>query len=372
MDLDHLSDYVQWMGDFPISMTGFRDADALVLCALSHFDLSPVFSVSEHPTVRECQSMIEQNQVRVMITGADRGYPELLSAASASRRFGDLQMSDYRDVFRSEPPLQFSAVCFHDHSEFSFLAYRGTDNSLAGWKEDFMISFTRTEAQEMALRYAEEHITPDRHWYLGGHSKGSNLALYAACLMSDAKWSAVEHLYLLDGPGFCPEVLNLSLLDRIDQKATRVVPSFCIIGNLFAPKITDTRIVRSSAGSFMQHSLISWGIDHGRLALVKEHDRQSVIVSETLAEWISGISQTDRVLFVNELFQVLTAGGAETVQQILNGGWEGLDAILHKLSETSDTTKQALSNLPKYSRKVRLENLRKRLAEEREARRGNP
>ena len=80
--MDKLVDYVQWMGDFPISMTGFREADALVFCALSYFDLSPVFSdgASRH-TVRDCQKMIDDHQVKVLITGGDEGYPELLSPA---------------------------------------------------------------------------------------------------------------------------------------------------------------------------------------------------------------------------------------------------------------------------------------------------
>ena len=359
----HLSDYVRWMEDFPISMTGFRDEDSLILCALSYFDLSPVFSsASACPTVRDCGKMIENGQLRVMVTGSSEGYPELLARAADSRRFGDLRLLDYVDTVRKDPPLQFSAVCFEDDTDFSFLAFRGTDNSLVAWKEDFMISFTRTEAQELALRYAEAHITPDRRWYLGGQSKGSNLALYASCLMDDRKWSCVERLYLLDGPGFCPEVLDLSLLDRVDPKAVQIVPSFCIIGKLFAPKITDTRIVQSFAGNLAQHALITWGIDHGRLALVKEHDRESQILSDAVNVWISGISQADRVLFTDELFQVLTAGGAETIDNLTAASLEGLEAIFRRLGETHPIVKNTLSDLPKVAWKVRMEAMRKALA----------
>ncbi len=331
--MDHLSDYVRWMQDFPISMTGFRDEDAVILCALSYFDLSPLFSSgSECPTVRDCGQLIKNGQLRVLVTGSSEGYPELLAHASASRRFGDLRLLDYV-----------------------------TDNSLAGWKEDFMISFTRTEAQELALRYAEAHVLPGRHWYIGGHSKGGNLALYASCLLSERKWSWVERLYFLDGPGFCPEVLDQSLLKRVDPKAVRILPSFCIIGNLFAPQITDTRIVRSFAGNYSQHAPITWGIDHGRLALAKEHDRESQIISDTLNEWVSGISQEDRLLLTEELFQVLTAGGAETVEHLQKGGFDGLEAILRQFVESSEATRNILSDLPKVNWKIRMEALRRRM-----------
>ena len=362
--MDKLVDYVQWMGDFPISMTGLRDADALVFCALSYFDLSPVFSdgASRH-TVRDCQKMIDDHQVKVLITGGDEGYPELLAAVTQSRRFGDLRMRDYKDVFRTEPPLQFSAVCFHDEQDFSFLAYRGTDSSLTGWKEDFMISFTRTEAQEMALKYAEEVITAGRRWYIGGQSKGSNLALYAACLLDDEKWKAVERIYLLDGPGFCPEVLDQSLIERIDPKTIQIVPRFCVVGKLFAPKITDTRIIQSSAFTFMQHAMITWQIDHGKLALAEEHDPESLIVNRTMDEWIGDISQEERPVFINELFSALAAGGADTLEEIQAGGKAGLEAILKSLGDASETTKKTLSDLPKYAMKVRLDDLRTKAAD---------
>ena len=358
--MDSLSDYIRWMADFPISMTGFREADALVLCALSYIDMSPVFSSGgDSYPVSDCRSMVENGQVRVMITGGDEGYPELLAHAAASKRFGELRMSGYVDIFRTDPPLQFSALCFRDAAGFSFLAYRGTDSSLAGWEEDFMISFRRTEAQELALRYAEEHITPDARWYVGGQSKGSNLALYASCMMSEEKWNAVERVFLLDGPGLCPEVLDEGLIGRIDSRTTQIVPGYCVVGKLFAPQIRDTRIIASSASGVMQHALISWGIDHGELALLEEHDPMSVFMSETMDSWIRSISQEDRVIFVRELFDALAGGGAETLDEIRKGGRAGIEAILRSLGETSEVTKQTLSDLPKYAMKTQLEELRK-------------
>jgi len=369
--MDHLSDYVQWMEDFPISSTGFRDEDALILCALSYVDLSPLFSsASDRPTVRDCLKMIESGQLRVMITGSNKGFAELLGYAARSKRYGNLRISDYVDAVRKDPPMQFSAMCFQDEKDFSFIAFRGTDSSLAAWKEDFMISFTRTEAQEMALQYAEKHIEAGRRWYIGGHSKGGNLALYASCQLSEQKWACVERLYLLDCPGICPEVLDLSLQDRVDAKSIRIVPSFCVIGKLFEPKITDTRIVQSFVKGFPQHPLITWGIDHGKLALAKQHDPESMILSEAINDWISDISQSDRVVLTNELFDALSAGGAETIEHIQEGGLEGLEAILRQISEFSTTTRNMLSDLPKYTWKARTEAMRNWLAPEKESKQG--
>lgn len=360
--MDSLADYVQWMGDFPIAATGFRDADALVLCALSYIDLSPLFADGAESCRLSDSLPLAEGGLRVMISGEGEGYLRLLRLCAASKRFGRLTLSAYRDLFRQDPPLQFSALCFSDE-ELSFLAFRGTDSSLAGWQEDFMISFTRTEAQELALRYAREQVRPGRRWIIGGHSKGSNLALYAASLLDAAAWGAVERLYLLDGPGFCPEVLSPALTGRIEAKTTQIVPRFCVVGKLFAPRIADTRIVQSSASGFLQHAPISWGIDHGALALAPGHDPVSQIINEAVDAWIAGISQADRAVFVGELFDVLAAGGAETLDQLKKGGPEGLEAILRRLNEASDTTKRTLSNLPKFALKVQVDKLRERVSE---------
>ena len=368
--MDSLMDYVQWMGDYPIAATGFQDADALILCAFSYFDLAPVFSArSASPALSECLPFLEKGALKVMITGGDEGYTGLLKLAAASRRYGALRMSDYSDIRRQNPPLQFSAVCFHDDASFSFLAYRGTDNSLSGWKEDFMISFTRTEAQWLALRYAEEHVTPGgRDWYVSGHSKGANLALYASCLLSETKREAIRRLYLFDGPGFCPEVLDLKLIERVRDRTTQLLPTFCVVGKLFAPSIPDTRIVCSSANGLLQHGIVTWGIDHGKPALSPAHDPTSLVINEAMDNWVTNIPQEDRKPFIDELFEALTASGAETLDQIQAGGLEGLEAMYRRLSEFSPLTRRMLSDLPKYALKAQLDELRKRIGTELENR----
>ena len=145
--MDNLKDYIRWMGDIPIQATGMRDADAMVLCGLSYFDLSPLFDGGKTPRLRDFLPVLKRGEAKVQITGSPENHLELMALAAASRRYGELTLSDYVDVLNQEPPVQFSCVCFHDDAGLSFLAYRGTDNSLAGWREDFMFSFTRTEAR---------------------------------------------------------------------------------------------------------------------------------------------------------------------------------------------------------------------------------
>ena len=347
--MDTISDYIRWLGDFPVSATGLREPDAVLFCLLSYIDFTPAFQGREGGVrVSECLPFVENDQLSVLSTGDGREYLKILKVTCQSKRYGDILLRNYQNLQRDDPPLQFSAVCFED-KEYSFIAFRGTDSSLAGWKEDFMISFTRTEAQELALAYAENCICPGRRWYLGGHSKGGNELLYAAALLPEDQWNLVDRIFLLDGPGLCPEVMDSGSVRDIDSKTTCIVPEFSVIGKLFEPRITDSRIVRSSAQGLTQHVLTSWGIDHGKLAEAEDNDSLSKWINEILEQWIGGVSQEERPILVNELFAALSAGGAKDLHDLTKDGTEGLEAIFKQLKTVSETTKKAMGDLPKQA-----------------------
>ena len=345
--MDKLTDYIRWLGDFDFDVLPFREADALILCVISYFDLSSVFEGKEHPLVSDCLPMIEAGEARLCITGGDMGHGEIFELAARSKRFGNLWLSDYSDILKPEEALQFAAVTFHDRDRFTFLAYRGTDSTLAGWQEDFMIAFTRTTAQKMAVAYAEKVLakTASGDIYIGGHSKGGNQALYASCMLPDDLWEKVTHAYLLDGPGLCPEVLDVKLVERIDPKATRIIPVYDVIGKLFEPKITDTRIIESSLKGFLQHALSSWMISYGDLALAEKNDARSLWASAAVNNWVASLSQEERMVFIEEFFGALGKAGKESLDDMKP---EHFLSALISLGETSETTRQALLNLPKW------------------------
>ena len=367
--MDKMTDYIAWLGDVDFDARPIGAADAMVLCALAYYDMSPVLDPNGEPFYLKdrCES-IRNDGLEIQITGGEQGLDAVLAAAAQSKRFGELVISNYVEEFEPERDLQFSAVTFSWGDKFSFIAYRGTDNTLVGWKEDFMIAYTQTEAQKLALEYAKKTIAePERkgfisrlknyfsghlqngpsRWYLGGHSKGGNLALFASCQLSDEQLSHVEHVYILDGPGSAPEVMEPALIERIDSKTTRILPEYSVVGRLMEPEITDTRIVKSSNAGAMQHAIGSWGIYHGDLALAEDQKPKDRWVNVTLRKWIDNMPYEARRPFVNELFDALAAGGAKTLDDIAGGGKDGLEAIFKSLRNASGTTKELLTELRK-------------------------
>ncbi|MBQ8297493.1 MAG: DUF2974 domain-containing protein [Ruminococcus sp.] len=347
--MNNIFDYVKWIGNFSFREKEFCDVDALVLAQLSYFDFKLFKNYGQKPlTLRETYlKILAERQVQPVFSG--RGNPwstKFIEAAAQSARFGSMLLKNYVEKLDHQRAVQFSAVTFEQENDFNFIAYRGTDDTLAGWKEDFMISFTRTEAQELATEYAKSNIVPGTRNFICGHSKGANLALYAAAHLRFEIWDHVEQVYLLDGPGFCPEVLDTSTIAKVNRRAMRIIPKFCVIGKLFEPEISNTVIVDSSAEGLNQHDLFSWGVDYGELVRVSENDPQAKKLNNIIDKWIENVSQKERKIFVDEFFGALSADGALTVTDVMKDGVGGIENLLLKLLNSSSTTRRTVASLP--------------------------
>ncbi len=350
--MDTLTDYVLWMQDFSFSQVPFREVDALILCNLAYYNFSSLFDGSKDTVyVRDAQKILDTGSVEVEIAIHDEKYTELLQAVVASRRFGDLRMTDYEEIKRSDPPVQYAVVTFRDDSGVAFIGYRGTDDSLAGWYEDFIASFSKTEAQEMAAEYAKRVIAkdPDLHWILGGHSKGGNLAVYAGTVMDPALFAHVERIYDLDGPGLSAEVMGDISLDAALAKTTCILPEFSIVGKLFDMKVPDTRIIKSNAIGVLQHAPISWSVDHGKIAAVNSNHPISLWFNEFFSNWIACSDIEERRIFFDEMFEAISGGGSTTISELLGEGLEGIRRIQSRLKNPSEVTRRVLHEFTKQA-----------------------
>lgn len=385
--MDHITDYIKWMGGLSFREKPFDTLDALVFCQLSYLIMTPLFGTEASDarssfTISEIADYFRAHpkEMQIAIAGGDPTFAEFLDAVGKSRRFGNILVTDYVDIFEQEDAVQFGAMTFRNDGNdggkiackddasnvggaageddksgrtgadapFSFLAFRGTDNSIAGWKEDFMISFTRIKSQDLAAEYVRRHIHEDvsRSWYIGGHSKGGNLALYAAVSLPAEQFDLLTRGYILDGPGFCPEVLDVSQVARVEGKLTRIIPGYSIIGMLFAPAVADTTIVQSSSVGILQHAISSWGVDHGQLLTAKGLEPQSVWLNHALDLWITDKTLDQRKHFVNEFFDALSAGNAKEFTDITAKGPYAMETVVLKLLGASPETRRIAADFP--------------------------
>ncbi len=350
--MDSIIDYVKWMGEFPISVKKFCEVDAIVLSALCYIDFTD--GLAGRKTMRLAEYEGDPYEAKVCLNAYIRENRELLDAAMHTERFGSLEITHYEQFYRPEVPLQFSAVTYRQ-KDFTFVAYRGTDSTLAGWREDFMLTFTRSRAQEEASRYLDMILKEVDSVYIGGHSKGGNHAIYSACMLPEKKLKKIRRIYCLDGPGFCAEVLDPELLNRIDDISVRIMPRFCIVGKLFEPKLTDSHIVSSSASGASQHSLVTWGIKYGKLDEVRSFDRTSIRMSAFIDNWIEGTPLEEREKAVNEFFDALEDAGIRDLGDLKSVKFETLGELAGRFRLISEESKKVLAALPKAALRGELE-----------------
>ena len=324
--MNSLTDYIRWYSDLSFYEVPFNEVDNLVLSNLSYYSFDLKKNDGKPMILRNC------------IKGSDNDA--FFAAAKQSVRFGRMLVSDFEEVFDKKNSTQFAAMTFHLHDNLYYISFRGTDNTLVGWREDFMISYKKTSSQTLAVQYLEGVIKEGNEYYVGGHSKGGHLSMYGCCHLPDEKLSLVKHIYNNDGPGLCPEVTDITLMDRIKSRVTVILPQYCIFGRIFAMDELDTRIVSSSVKGVNQHDLITWGVKHGRLDTVKDFDPDSLWINGVTDNWIKDNSTEEREKFVTSVFDSFESRGAESREEIMKDGVEDIETLLKKMVET-DTLKTA-------------------------------
>lgn len=340
---ENISDYCRWRGDLSFEERPLNVIDSFVLCELSYVDFSRVITEMDPKgrKLSDCAREIEERGIYAL-KNLYGGEEQFFKACASTVRFGSLLLRNYMEIFDEGENIQFAAMEFDLGNHISFIAFRGTDNSITGWKEDFMTSFTRIPSQTSAAEYLAEIFEEGRLYYIGGHSKGGNLARYAAAHLKDEQLPHILHVYDLDGPGFSADTFDMSLIHRIDLLTTRVLPCYCVIGKVFETPVHDTHIIASSQTGILQHDLVSWKLDGLFPVYEKKHDQVSEWISRTVHVWVKDVTKEERQLFVDEFFDMLRADGAETVQEI---GTRNIVEVLRSMMSASDLSKKLLKEL---------------------------
>ncbi len=340
--MDNMSDYLKWYGEFSFEEKPLTEVDNFILCKLAYLIMSEI----EFESKRTFREVVRELQTRCGIHGTFYGKEFIVLQAAESKRYGEIKISHHEDMHDISLSAQFSATSFDLTDELRFVAYRGTDDTMAGWKEDFMISFTETEAQKRALEYLRKALDDKRKIIVAGHSKGANLALYAAVHIEEELQDRISFVYMNDGPGLCPEVCDKNLVSRIKDKSLRFMPEYSVFGKLFEETEIPGIIVKSLEEGIMQHDLFSWGVNHGKADVIQNHSPGSIFINQVLDQWIESVNDSKRVSFVNNLFNSIERSGITTTTQIAEKGPLAIEKILIELLSLDKKTVKTFMKLP--------------------------
>ena len=313
-------DYIDWRGDLTFAQDPPNAVDALIFSSLAYIRFGGTVESDPHSPVylKDAAAYyfsLEDQEERVRV----KNDIDLLRSAANSARFGNTRLYLYRDMLIPEQETQFAAVTFLLDDGSAFLAFRGTDYSLVGWKEDFNMAFQQTvPAQRLALQYtrevAAEYLAPLR---LAGHSKGGNLAVFAAARSSPMVQERIVEVYNNDGPGFTEYMMGdpgyLAMVPRIKT----YVPQSSVIGMLLEHEEPYT-VVRSKTVSLLQHDPYSWELMGKDFIRMEEITQDSRFLDATIKTWFADMTNQERNRLVDTMFTLLGTGGVDNALDIFH------------------------------------------------------
>jgi hypothetical protein len=314
--MSDLFDYLHWRGDLSFTQDPANAVDALIFSALSYITLPNTAENSGLPLshIADDYLLLPESMQNHRV----KKDLELLKAVAATKRFGSCNPVHFRERIVREEETQFSAITFLLDDGTAFVTFRGTDYTLVGWKEDFNMAFQQTvPSQRLAQAYLQEIAeTYPRLLRIGGHSKGGNLAVYAAVRVPQQIQRRILSVYNHDGPGFNEYHMEDPAYRQMVPKIHTFVPQSSVIGMLLEHEEPYT-IIKSKQIGILQHEPYSWEVDGPSFVFVEEISANSRYLDMTIKNWLAQMSMEERNEVVDTLFDLLSMGNVDNVQDII-------------------------------------------------------
>ncbi|MCR4870438.1 MAG: DUF2974 domain-containing protein [Atopobiaceae bacterium] len=332
----------------PLTARPLGDVDSLILSWLSYYRLPEQAADARTQRGMRFSDLYDKGYLDEVtaITGNADSYRYLIAAVAASPRFRGMRICNYVEEVDPEREKQFSAMTFKFPGNITYVAFRGTDNTLVGWKEDFNLAFeTEIPSQREAVEYLEHaaSITRGQLW-VGGHSKGGNLAVYAAVMCNDRTAKRLRAAFSHDGPGFTPEMMSREAWAKRAGLIRKTIPNQSLIGMIFEQQ-DDYQVVASTEQGIMQHDPFSWKIDSCSFKLVDQLSLGARHVDRSLNEWVANMTPEEREQFVDTLFSIFAASGETTFASMGDRWIETVPAMLDFANKMPEETRESFRSV---------------------------
>ena len=334
-------DYIDWR-DIEISKVEFNEIDAAILARFSYFPLEYLNLENEHMTIKDVYKKYKKAEKKgIAIMKNDTKFFPILAG---SKRFGNLVVSHFIKKIDTKIEKQFCALVVELPDNSICISYEGTDNTLIGWKEDFNMSYNvEVPAQIESVNYLNKiaKIYGDKKIRIVGHSKGGNLAVYAAAFCKKEIRNRIIDVYNFDGPGFQQEVLKTEGYQAIKKVAYRYIPQTSVVGRLLYHE-GKTRIMKSSETGIMQHDLYSWQLLGDKFEKATLTD-SSEFIDVTLTDWLNEVSPEQRKELIDVLFEIINTTGAKTLAELSSKKLETARILLKSYNNIDEKNKEIVS-----------------------------
>lgn len=347
-------DYLKEYGDYTFSEKPLNEVDSLVLCQFSYlkFDgiVPEIFDDKKFVSVKYLNEHQDKDKLF-----ADERYREanmaLFDGMLKSTRFGSLRMNYYVNVIETELETQFSAITYLLEDKTVYLAYRGTDENIVGWKEDFNLAFSEpVPGQLYSVKYMNTVAEKfSERFFVGGHSKGGNFAAYAAMNCRPQVQERILKIFSHDGPGFRPEIRESGHYERIQDRVVKIIPHSSLVGMLLESHAEGYLVVESKTFGLLQHDPYTWLVKEDEFVKAKDIYKSRKFMDEALNEWILSMDQDHIHSFVDTLYEVVSAAQTATLIDFTADWKKNMLAVIAAIkgldAETAHMMKKIVASL---------------------------
>ena len=383
----NLMDYLDWRGDLTLAVSPFNEVDALILAELSFVDFEGIVPPPEvgrgirlHEAAEAFFARHGGRDVDMGVLVPD-GISQMLRKLMASPRFCGMTLNGYEALLDDEVEEQFSALTIDLGNGSIYISFRGTDDTIVGWKEDLNMSFleeipSQKQAVDYVARIARQY--PEKTLRIGGHSKGGNLAVYSAAKSSGDIQERIVAVHNNDGPGFIWDISKTPGHKRIAGRIHTVLPQTSVVGMLMEHE-KHYQVVYSTYDGLYQHDGFSWQVKGTQFVHLDDFSREGKLVDEALSSWADSLNTQQREALAEALYSVFTATGAKTLSELNEEKLKSASAMLKTYKNLDRESRRMVSEMFKIFFRLgtknfvldtqeeggrELENLRRRISEQ--------
>ena len=339
--MNNLFSYLKWRGDLSFYEAPFNEVDNAILCAFSYIPLEDFLTKDKTFSILELYALYQKNVKKEKLF--KQNQKKLFDNLQQSKRFQNVKVAQFVNEVEQIKEKQFCAMTFILTEDLLFVAYRGTDESLIAWKENFNLSYMDyVPSQKRAVSYLEEILMhTNKKVIVGGHSKGGNLAMYAYLFCNEKLQSKMIQVYNNDGPGLHK---NIEIEKKeLEQKIITFLPKASIIGNLFE-NLSTIFFIKSSSFGILHHDLYTWEVENNHFIYIKEMDKKTKDLCNFLNKMLEDLSLEKKEKIISFLYETIADFGISNVEEFIEQ--IGKKQILKKYNITIEDMQIVFKILP--------------------------
>ena len=344
-------DYLDYVAYDSIYDRPFKELDVLALTELTYLPFDRIVPQGDTTNIEVRLSDAVELVDRTTDFIVTDQHLQLVDVLATSKRFKNLKLLNYVDEYEPDVQKQFAAMTYRLTMDVYLVVFRGTDDTLIGWKEDFHMTYMdHVPSQRRAASYLQHVMKefPKGRFLVAGHSKGGNLAAYACPYLPAHLIERVDAIYCYDAPGLNKAIIKTEGYQRIAHLIHRFVPQGSIVGMMLEVPEPATIVKSRAFGGFAQHDAFTWMVEKDGFVTLDQTNPDSQQTDETLKQWVRETSANERKKFFDTFFGIFLDAGITSINDLMNlKNFSKIKDIFQNAQDLDPTEREMLERLAK-------------------------